>query len=189
MTCWHARRVQNCRVGSFAVIGFVALLCVAGCGGNGGEVESTAPAAITVTSAAFAEGAPIPELYSCRGQNVSPPLAWSGVPAAAAALALVVDDPDAAGTYTHWVVLDVPATTTAIDEGTVPAGAAQATNSAGKASYAGPCPPSGTHHYRFTVYALSEPLGLGAGTALDDAQRAIAERAIAQGTLTGTFAA
>lgn len=161
-----------------------------GCAGAGQEVESTVPASIVVTSTAFAEGAPIPAAYSCRDRNVSPPLAWSGVPPEAAALALVVDDPDAPrGTYTHWVVLDIPPTVTSIGEGAVPAGAVQARNSAGNARYDGPCPPSGTHHYRFAVYALSGPLGLADGASLDVAVNAISDRAIATGTLTGTFAA
>ncbi|MGH8837539.1 MAG: YbhB/YbcL family Raf kinase inhibitor-like protein [Actinomycetes bacterium] len=174
----------------YAIAGFALALLSAGCGGNGGEVSSTAPAAITVTSQAFAEGAPIPPVYSCRGRNVSPPLAWSGVPAEASALALVVDDPDAPrGTFTHWVVVDFPPTTASLGESEVPPGGVQASNSAGNPRYMGPCPPSGTHHYRFTVYALSDRLGLADGAGLDEAQRAIADHAIAQGTLTGTFAA
>ncbi|MCI0688571.1 MAG: YbhB/YbcL family Raf kinase inhibitor-like protein [Sporichthyaceae bacterium] len=143
-----------------------------------------------MTSTAFAEGEPIPSVYSCRGRDVSPPLAWSGIPSDAAALALVVDDPDAPrGTFTHWVVVDFPPSTAALAEGEVPSGGIQAVNSAGDARYLGPCPPSGTHRYRFTVYALSERLGLEAGAGLQEAQRAITEGAIAQGTLTGTFAA
>lgn len=146
-------------------------------------------ASIGVTSTAFAEGAPIPAVYSCRGRNVSPPLAWSGGPTEAAALALVVDDPDAPrGTYTHWVVLDISPAVTSVGEGAVPAGAVQARNSAGEARYTGPCPPSGIHHYRFSVYALSKPLGLADGISLGIAIRAISEHAIAKGTLTGTFA-
>lgn len=160
------------------------------CGGDDDEVESEAPMTITVESVAFNEGEPIPEVYSCKGRNVSPPLSWSGAPDDAAALALVVDDPDAPrGTYTHWVVLDIDPSTTAIDEGEVPAGATQAQNSAGGASYTGPCPPSGTHRYRFTVYALSMPTGLGDGASLEEALESISTNAIAQGTLTGTFAA
>ena len=79
-------------------------------------------------------------------------------------MALVVDDPDApSGTFTHWVVLDIPSTTTSSSEGGVPAGGVQATTSAGEAAYAGPCPPSGTHHYRFTLVALDAKTGLAEG--------------------------
>lgn len=162
---------------------------VAGCGGDG-DVETETSSSIAVTSSAFDEGAPIPEVYSCRGLNVSPPLAWSGVPADAAALALVVDDPDApGGSYVHWVVVDIDADTTSVSERALPSGGVQAENSGGDARYVGPCPPSGTHRYRFTVYALSEPTGLSDGAPLNEALEAISANAISQGTLTGTFAA
>ena len=167
-------------------------LTVAGLGGCGGEASAPAdadvPAGIDVTSTAFAEDESIPARYTCDGEEVSPPLAWSGVPDDAAAIALVVDDPDApSGTFTHWVVLDIPLTTTESPEGGVPLGGVQASSSAGAASYAGPCPPSGTHHYRFTVLALDEPTGLDQGASLDDALAAVDDHAIASGTLTGTY--
>lgn len=143
---------------------------------------------ISVTSTAFTDGAAIPSQYTCEGANVSPPLAWAGVPADAAALALVVDDPDApSGTFTHWVVLDIPVVSTGVAEDAVPAGAPQARNSADRASYFGPCPPGGTHHYRFTVYALSATTGLPDGATLDAALRAVSDLAIARGRLVGTF--
>ncbi len=142
---------------------------------------------ITVSSPAFEDGAAIPSEYTCEGADISPPLAWTGVPADAAALALVVDDPDApSGTFTHWVVLDIPAGTDHVDEDSAPAGA-QARNSAGRASWFGPCPPGGTHHYRFTLHALSEATGLRDGVALGEALGAIQERSVAQGRLVGTF--
>lgn len=170
-------------------IGILAAL-LAGCGDDDSEVESEAPVSITVTSSAFGEGSPIPEVYSCRGRNVSPPLEWSGAPVDAAALALVVDDPDAPrGTYTHWVVLDIERSATSVPEGSVPAGGVEATNSAGDAGYAGPCPPSGTHRYRFTIYALSGRTGFADGAKLNEALDQISQKAIARGTLTGTFAA
>ena len=173
-----------------ALLAAAPLVLLGACGDDGSEVESEAPMTITVESAAFSEGAPIPDVYSCRGRDVSPPLSWSGAPEDAAALALVVDDPDAPrGTYTHWVVLDIDPATTTVDEGSVPAGATQAKNSAGNAEYMGPCPPSGTHRYRFTVYALSMPTGLGDGADLGEALGAISSNAVAQGRLTGTFAA
>jgi len=87
----------------------------------------------------------------------------------------------------HWVVLDLPASTTSVGRGEVPAGGVQARNSAGEASYFGPCPPSGTHRYRFTVYALSEPTGLDPGAGLDEAVTAIDRLAVARGRLTGTY--
>jgi Raf kinase inhibitor-like YbhB/YbcL family protein len=149
----------------------------------------TAPSSISVTSRGFQDGGKIPRKYTCDGDDVSPPLTWKGVPPNAGSLALVVDDPDAPrGTFTHWVVLDLDPTTTALDEARLPTGAAkQAKNSAGRPKYFGPCPPSGTHHYRFTVYALSEATGLPDGAELDEALSAIETRALARGRLTGLY--
>lgn len=148
----------------------------------------TASSTITVTSRAFQDGGKIPKKYSCDGDDVSPPLAWKGLPVNAGAVALIVDDPDAPrGTFTHWVLLDLDPVTTSITEGQVPVGAKQAANSAGRPSYFGPCPPSGTHHYRFTVYALSEATGLPDGAKLDEALQAIDARTLTRGRLTGLY--
>ncbi|MFD7158890.1 YbhB/YbcL family Raf kinase inhibitor-like protein [Kribbella sp. NPDC059898] len=149
---------------------------------------TTAPSRITVSSPAFHDGGSIPVEYTCDGAGTSPPLAWSGTPGDAKALAIVVDDPDApSGTFTHWVLLDVDPKTTSLTAGSTPTGAVPAANSAGKPSYYGPCPPSGTHHYRFTVYALSKATNLPAGTKLADALKAIDSSAIARGRLTAVY--
>jgi hypothetical protein len=161
------------------------------CGGSptSQEIVVDAPEVITVSSPAFREGHPIPARFTCDGEGGYPPLAWHGVPADAAALALVVDDPDAPRrTFVHWVVLDLPVETVGLDEHGVPAGAVQARNSAGHASYFAPCPPSGRHHYRFTVYALGKRTGLHDGAPLDQALRAVESSATAQGRLVGTYA-
>jgi Raf kinase inhibitor-like YbhB/YbcL family protein len=153
-------------------------------------VSTDVPATIDVTSSAFAADEEIPVAYSCAGQNISPPLVWTGVPEEARELALVVDDPDAPrGTFTHWIVFGLPPSTTSLEENSVPAGAKQAKNSTGRAEYAGPCPPSGTHHYRFTVYALDAPLELSEGAGTEQALDAISEHAVAQGRLVGLFTA
>lgn len=143
---------------------------------------------ITVTTKAFDAGEPVPVHYTCDGADESPPLHWRHIPKDAEALALVVDDPDApAGTWTHWVVLDMPTTTRVSHEAKSPKGGVEAENSWGDASYGGPCPPSGTHRYRFKLYALDEPTGLDAGASLDEALDAVDEHAIARGQLVGTY--
>lgn len=167
-------------------------LGMAGCSGTqpepGKEPAMTAPSSITVTSRAFQDGGKIPKKFTCDGDDVSPPLAWTDVPPNSGSLALVVDDPDAPrGTFTHWVLLDLEPITTSVPEGQVPPGAKQANNSAGRPTYFGPCPPSGAHHYRFTVYALSEATGLPDGTKLDEALAAIDARTLARGRLTGLY--
>jgi len=186
-------------VGAVTVL---AALLLAACGGSTGSgpaatsaglaTPTAAPsgaATITVRSPAFAAGAMIPVRFSCRGSNTPIPLTWTGVPASAASVALIMDDPDApSGTFTHWVVFNLPVTTRGITNGRLPAGAAQAQNGRGQAAYTGPCPPSGTHHYRFTVYAEPKRLPLQAGTSLAEALAAIRSDALASGRLTGLFA-
>ncbi|GAA1579815.1 MULTISPECIES: YbhB/YbcL family Raf kinase inhibitor-like protein [Kribbella] len=172
------------------LLGAAVLLGVAACGGGGSGKEPavTAPSSIAVTSPAFRDGGTIPRKYTCDGESLPPPLAWSNIPANARALALVVDDPDAPnGTFTHWVVLDVEPIAATLAEGGVLPGVKQAKNSGGKTGYYPPCPPSGTHHYRFTVYALSQPTGLLNGAGLSEALKAIDAKTIARGRLTATY--
>ena len=146
--------------------------------------------AFTLTSTAFAEGGAIPKEFTCDGANVSPPLFWAGAPAGTAALVLVVDDPDARG-FVHWIVLDL----TEVDGGGliqgVPATAdsvQQGTTSFGKVGWGGPCPPSGTHHYRFVLTALAAPLGLPGHPSGADVEAALARaNVLGQVVLTGSY--
>jgi Raf kinase inhibitor-like YbhB/YbcL family protein len=167
-------------------------LALAGCGG-GEKASRPAPAAperIELTSSAFADGQPIPTRFTCDGGNVSPPLAWKGVPAGARELALLVEDPDApGGTYVHWLLYGVKPETSSLSPGQVPAGARQGKTSAGETKYGGPCPPKGDapHHYEFTLYALSKPSGLPAGASPDEVTTAVGKAALARGRLTGRY--
>lgn len=141
---------------------------------------------IQVTSTAFRDGSVIPERFTCRGAGDVPDLAWSGVPAEAPALAVVVDDPDAPrGTFVHAVWFDLPASTASWPEGGPGGTAKAARNSGGRTGWYPPCPPSGTHHYRFTVVALREPLGLDDGADHASVIDAINNQAVAKGTLVG----
>jgi Raf kinase inhibitor-like YbhB/YbcL family protein len=170
-----------------ALLGLVLAACSSGGGTrSGGDSGSgagaaTLPSTISVRSAAFQAGAAIPRKYSCSGDNLSPPLAWSGVPSGTRELALVVDDPDAGG-FVHWVVVGIDPGTTSIAENAVPRGATEVSD------YRGPCPPSGTHHYQFTVYALPGELQLAGDDARDAISR-IQAAATARGQLVGTFSA
>lgn len=155
-------------------------------------VEATMPARfdIVVTSEAFADGAPIPQIYSCTGANQSPPLSWTA-PASADRLALIMDDPDAVGgTFIHWVVTDIPVTTTASPPGGSPDGGVVGANSTGRIGYLGPCPPAGTgvHHYRFTLHALPRALALSPETSAAQAVSAIEVASLGSGRVTGTYA-
>lgn len=169
----------------------VSCLAVAGCAQDRAQEHAEnvdVPRSITVTSPVLEDGKPVPERFTCDGLGVSPALAWDGLPADTETAALVVDDPDApGGTFVHWVVLDIPRDVMSLPTSDVPAGAIQATNSAGDAAYMGPCPPDGTHRYRFTVYAMSSRSGLSAGADLDDALSVIERKALAQGRLLATY--
>ena len=164
------------------------VLSTAGCGSDqGSEVASDAAETISVTSPALTGGGTVPTRFTRDGAEVSPPLQWSGP--SAEEWALVVDDPDApGGTFTHWVVLDIPAGTTSVPIGEVPQGGLEVANSSGGTSYFGPCPPKGEHHYRFTVYALDAPTGLSEDASLDDTLAAIGDHATSRGTLTAVYA-
>jgi len=142
---------------------------------------------LTVTSSAFSANGAIPAEYTCDGSETSPPLSWSGVPSTAKSIAILVEDPDAPkGTFTHWLVTDIPTTTSSLDKGaSPPAGAMAAKNDKGNTGYAGPCPPTGQHHYHFRVYALDKTLGKI--TTRAELQSAIKGHVLAQGELVGTY--
>jgi len=171
-----------------AAIGMAGL---AACSSHGAapREERALPERIAVSSPAFAAGAAIPPRFTCEGENLSPPLAWSGVAAGTAEVALVVDDPDApGGTYVHWVVVGLDPAQAQLAEGAAPPGARQLPNSAGSAAYTGPCPPGGpAHHYRFTVYALEHPAEVAGDADPETAVQAIEAAASARGRLVATF--
>ncbi len=123
--------------------------------------------AFTMTSTAFNNGQDMPRKYTCEGQDVSPPLNWSDAPQGTQSYALIADDPDApGGTWVHWVLYDLPATTHQLPEGVakteeISGGGRQGINDFRKVGYGGPCPPPGNpHRYFFKLYALNSALKL-----------------------------
>lgn len=152
--------------------------------------SNDANSSLRLTSQAFGDGAQIPVKYTCKGQNVNPPLGIAGVPAATKSLALIVHDPDAVGgDFVHWLLLNFPVSAQAIADNSVPAGATQGQNDSGRNQYMGPCPPggTGTHRYMFELYALDKTLGLKSGANRDQLQKAMEGHIVAQHTLTGLF--
>lgn len=143
---------------------------------------------IQLTSPAFTDGSRIPDKYTCSGDDVSPALNIEKIPEGAQSLALIVDDPDAPiGIWDHWIIWNIKPTEL-LEEGAVPVGAVQGTNSFGKLDYGGPCPPPGpTHRYFFKLYALDTMLELEEGTRKEDVERAIAGHVLAQTQLMGTY--
>jgi Raf kinase inhibitor-like YbhB/YbcL family protein len=178
--------------------GILSLLMVAfaGCGDDDDDNGTTDPTtSFVISSTAFTSGASIPVQYTCDGTDISPPLQWSGAPEGTQSFALIVDDPDApGGTFVHWVLFDMPATTTALAEaaspGALPAGSLEGLNDFGNQGYGGPCPPSGSsHRYYFRLYALdTAALGLAAGATRDQVDQAMSGRILAQAELMGTYA-
>ncbi len=148
---------------------------------------------ITLSSAAFKDGQPIPRQYTCDGVNVSPPLEWTGVPKTAKTIAIIADDPDApSGTWVHWVLYNLPAENIGLVENLPPtenlkAGGFQGKSDFGKIGYGGPCPPSGTHRYFFKIYALDIELPLKAGATKAELETAMQGHTLAQGQLMGTY--
>lgn len=147
-----------------------------------------------LSSSSFSEGNAIPARYTCTGENLSPHLVWTGVPANTVSFVLIVDDLDAPrGVFTHWIVFDIPSDINELQEGmgnTVPPvfGALFGNNDMNKDVYGGPCPPSGSpHHYRFTLYAIDTTLGLAEGASKKQVLEAIEGHVIQKSTLTGTF--
>jgi Raf kinase inhibitor-like YbhB/YbcL family protein len=143
-----------------------------------------------LTTTAFAPDGEIPRRFTCDGEDASPDIAWSGAPAGTAAFALLVDDPDARD-FVHWTVLDFAGA----ESGSLPAGFSaspdapqQGTNDFGRIGWGGPCPPSGTHRYRFVLHALGAPLALPGAPGGHDVRDALGGAdVLAQATLEGRY--
>jgi Raf kinase inhibitor-like YbhB/YbcL family protein len=149
---------------------------------------------INLSSTAFQEGETIPKQYTGDGKDVSPPLTWADPPEGTKSFVLICDDPDAPrGTWTHWVLYNLPADQRKLDEG-VPTdeslanGAKQGKNDFGKVGYGGPAPPRGKpHRYFFRLYALDTTLGLPAGATRDKVVGAARGHVLAEGQLMGHY--
>lgn len=111
--------------------------------------------AMRIWSNDFKNEGKMPKAFTCDDRDISPHLAWDGVPEGTQSLALIIDDPDCPGTWVHWMVCDIPPHVGEMPQGTLPVGARQVTNDFGKMDYGGPCPPGGTHRYFHKLYALS----------------------------------
>jgi len=152
---------------------------------------------LVISSPAFPHEGAIPAAFTCEGDDRSPALEWSGVPAGAQSLALIVDDPDAPDprapklTYVHWVLYDIPCDSTGLPEGVtrraLPAGTREGRNDWKRTGYGGPCPPIGRHRYFFKLYALDTTMpDLGAATK-QELEAAMQGHVRAQATLMGTY--
>jgi Raf kinase inhibitor-like YbhB/YbcL family protein len=191
---------NNCRHGNnlFRMSAFLTALCLlsilpAGCGA-GKQPPEEGKMALSVTSTAFREGDKIPDKYTCQGQDISPPIAWSEPPEGTQSFALIMDDPDApGGVFTHWVIFNIPSNSRGLPEAIptqnqLASGTLQGKNDFGTSGYGGPCPPPGpAHRYRFTLYVLDKPLDLKPDASKKQALDTMNGHSLAQGRLTGTY--
>ncbi len=146
-----------------------------------------------LTSAAFANGDPIPMKNTCDDQDVSPPLQWKDPPEGTQGFALINDDPDApVGTWVHWLLYNLPASSRSLSEAVppdaaLPDGSKHGQNSCGRSDYGGPCPPGGTHRYFFKLYALDAELELAAGASKEELLRAMEGHVLAEAETMGVY--
>jgi Raf kinase inhibitor-like YbhB/YbcL family protein len=152
------------------------------------ETPLTTETIMKIESPAFENNQPIPSKYTCDGEDINPPLKISDVPENAKSLVLIVDDPDAPlGTFTHWIVWNIDPKTSFVEENSVPAGAIVGVNDFGKNSYGGPCPPSGTHHYHFKLYALDTTLNLDKNSKKKDLEKAMENHILEKAEIIGIY--
>src|SRR3954449_143937 len=186
----HRRGIMPCMPRLFSrAAALLTAVAIAGCGGGDKVTSAPAPAGaarLAVSSPAFAPNGTIPERFSCNGAGDRPALRFGGVPAEAKELALLVIDPDAGG-FVHWTVYGMAPGTKGIAATGLPAGAREGKNTTGGTGWTPPCPPSGTHRYRFDLYWLRGPSKLAAGADPQDVVDAIRAAAAGRGELTGRY--
>lgn len=143
---------------------------------------------LKLTSSAFEHNGPIPEKYTCDGQDFSPPLAIAGVPSSAKSLALILHDPDApaAGGWDHWIIYNLPPMIVKLGDGE-PSPGVLGVGSSGEANYQGPCPPSGTHRYFFKLYALDAELPLPPGASKSEMETMMRGHIVDEAELIGLY--
>jgi len=149
--------------------------------------EVNSMAALQITSPAFQNNGSIPRQYTCDGKDINPPLMIANVPQGTKSIALICDDPDASGTWVHWVLWNIGPSVKEIKEDTVPTGAVEGLNDFRKHAYGGPCPPSGTHRYFFKVYALDTVLDISPNSQKAALEQAMKGHILAEGQLVGLY--
>jgi Raf kinase inhibitor-like YbhB/YbcL family protein len=186
--CWHAEGgARHACLRATVLLAAVAVPLIADAG---------AAMALTLTSSAFAPGDKIPSKYTCEGDDLSPPLAFAGVPDGTKSLVLIVDDPDAPDpkapkrVWVHWLVYNLPPNSDGLAENAssagLPSSAVTGINDRTKMSYHGPCPPIGRHRYFHKLYALDTVLPAEALTKAQ-LEAAMSGHVLAQTELIGTY--
>ncbi len=150
-----------------------------------GIISGIMKAPLTITSPAFNDGGPIPVKYTCEGTNVSPPLEIRDIPKATKSLVIIMNDPDAPnGGFDHWVMWNIPPSTTLAENADI---GIIGKNGKNQNAYFGPCPPNGTHHYHFKVFALKTMLQLSNDAGKAEVMKAMDGHILSSGELVGIF--
>jgi Raf kinase inhibitor-like YbhB/YbcL family protein len=164
------------------IIFLAAAICLSGVYA---QAESIGGGGMEISSPEFKNNEYIPAKFTCEGEDINPALIISAIPGDAQGLALIMDDPDAPmGTWVHWVVFDMPLVSR-IEENSVPG--KLGVTSSGRRDYHGPCPPSGTHHYFFKIYALDTKLNLDAGISKGQLEKSMQGHILAKAELIGLY--
>jgi hypothetical protein len=141
-----------------------------------------------IKSPSFENNQSFPSKYTCDGEGINPPLQISEVPEGTKSVALISDDPDASsGDFVHWLVWNINPQVSEIAEGSVSEGAVEGTTDFGDRGYGAPCPPSGSHHYYFKVYALDIELDLPSSTTKKDLEKAMEGHVLDKAELVGVY--
>jgi hypothetical protein len=155
---------------------------------NTGNANEVSPTTMTISSPFFKHNGGLYINATCGGKGVNPPLEIGETPKGAKSLALIVSDPDApGGTFYHWLVWNIDSQTRIIKENSVPEGAIQGINSDQRVTYVAACPPSGTHQYIFSIYALDDVLDLPPSTAGVELERAIESHVLDSAHIIGLY--
>lgn len=169
----------------------VLIIFVSGCTSQSNNQNQGNTGNFQIKSTAFVDGGTLPQNFTANGQNISPPLSWSGAPANTKSFTITCEDLDASS-FTHWIIFNIPGDVTQLAEavpnqGTLDNGAKQGKNDFNKIGYSGPSPPSGTHRYIFKIYALDTSLGLNDGATKDQINSAIQNHILGQAQIIGKY--
>jgi Raf kinase inhibitor-like YbhB/YbcL family protein len=170
----------------------LVLSAIAACRHSDTAIAAGVTATIALSSTSL-QGGKFPKQYTCDGSDTSPQLSWPSPPAGTKSFALIMTDPDApGGTFVHWVLYDIPAATRELPagipkQGQLSDGSHQGSNDFGRTGYGGPCPPRGTHHYVFSLYAVDTTLGLPPGASRSQVEASIKGHILAHGELIATY--
>ena len=178
---------------AIALLIIIITITIAGCTSNEENINSNNTGSLQLKSREFSNGGNLPVQYTAQGKNISPPLSWTSIPTGTKCFAITLKDPDSPnGVFYHWIIFNIPPSTTKLSDavpntGILENGEKQGVNDFGTVGYSGPNPPSGTHRYTFTLYALNNLLNLPAGVSKEVFLKAIKPIILSQNSLITTY--